>query len=980
MITKLLQGQDGLRVCGWIAVCALATTTLAAQTPAPRIRAEITNAEVSQLKASQQPFGATQFDAGRMPSDARLNGISIVFNRTAAQQADLEALLAAQQDPNSPFYHQWLSPDQFGARFGMAQADIDKVQLWLQQQGFSIDSVARGRNMIRFSGTVGQVELAFQTQMHYFKTNPETHYAPSTLLSVPAAIAPTIEAVRNLSDFRPRPMHIKPRSAFTSGVSGNVFFAPGDIAVTYDINPLYTSGVDGTGQAIAIVGQSAVQTSDIENFENAAGLPKKDPVMIIVPGSGNSTVVPGGDEGESDLDTEWSGAIAKGATIDFVYTGSNTNFSAFDALAYAIEEKIAPIISISYGACETAVQKAGFSLETTFQQAAAQGQTILAASGDQGSTACSGDTTDGLTTTQEFALAVNYPASSPYVTAVGGTEISSADSTSSNTTYWSSNGTNDVLTSAKIWIPEIVWNDDAPNCGQSNCLSASGGGPSALWSQPSYQTTYFTTTGETNPASGARLVPDVALYSSPGFPGYLFCTSDQSEWNPGSIGVPAQAASCNSGFRDGTSGGQYLTVAGGTSFASPIFAGMLALINQKQEWTGGQGQANIELYKLAANAGTYASAFHDVTSGNNNCTAGSASCGSTTGGYSAGTGYDMATGLGSVDLSALAGLWPASTSTLLATTTTVSAANSAPNTSTNDTITITVAEAGGAGIPTGTANLSIDGGGTTNYNNGGSTTSVTLTANGTATYTANFATAGVHTIIAQYAGDTTHAASTGSVVLTVGGSSSGKGSFTISFNPATLTVSQGSQGTEGMTVTPAGGYTGTINFSYTTSNPTALANLCVFSGTGINSNGSLTVSGSSPVMASVIFDTNASDCVSATGGSLKGRGLHQIPHAGGSLKPSNQAPKKGNPIPAGMAFAGLLVAGFLGRSSRKLRQLACVIALASLGLVLTACGSSSTSSNAPSDPPKGSYTITISGTDSTTSSITAQSQFSLVID
>ena len=195
MITKLLQGQDRLRVCGWITACALATTAMAAQTPAPRIRSEISNVAVSPLKASQQPLGPTQNDAGRMPSDAKLNGMSIVFNRSAAQEADLQALIAAQQDPQSPQYHQWLSPDQFAARFGMAQSDIDKVQTWLQQQGFSVDSVARSRNMIRFSGTVGQVEQAFQTEMHYFNSNGEKHFAPAKLLSVPMAIAPTVAAV-----------------------------------------------------------------------------------------------------------------------------------------------------------------------------------------------------------------------------------------------------------------------------------------------------------------------------------------------------------------------------------------------------------------------------------------------------------------------------------------------------------------------------------------------------------------------------------------------------------------------------------------------------------------------------------------------------------------------------------------------------------------------------------------------------------------
>ena len=899
-----------------------------------------------------------------MPSNATINSMSIVFNRSAAQEADLQALIAAQQDPNSPQYHQWLSPEQFGARFGMAQADLDKVQTWLQQQGFSIDSVARGRNMIRFSGTVGQVNQAFQTQLHYFKSNGETHYAPATLLSVPTAIAPTIAAVRNLSNFRPRPMHISTHRAFTSSQSGNVFFAPGDIAVTYDIGPLYSAGINGTGQSIAIVGQSAVLTSDIEAFENAAGLPVKDPVMVLVPGSGSSTVVSGGDEGESDLDIEWSGAIAKGATIDFVYTGNGGNLNAFDSIAYAIDEKIAPIISVSYGACETALQ--GFSLETQLAQAAAQGQSVLAASGDQGSTACSGDTTNGLTTAQQFAIAVNYPASSPYVTGVGGTEISAANSVSTNSTYWDPQSSSDVLTSAKTYIPEIVWNDDSTQYG----LGASGGGASTLFARPSWQT------GVPGIPSGSkRLVPDVSLYASAGYPGYLFCTSDMSDWN--TTTAPLQQASCNSAFRDSATGD--LTVAGGTSFATPIFAGMLALINQKRNWTDGQGLANPTLYTLAA-GGNYSSLFHDVTSGNNNCTAGSTYCGSTTTGFSAQTGYDEVTGLGSVDLANIAGAWPANATPLNATTTTVSAATTTPTAGANDTITITVAEVSGAAPPTGTVNLSIDGSGTSYGATGSSVTPVTLTANGTVTYTANFSTAGAHTIVAQYAGDAMNAPSTGSVVVTVGGTSSGKGTYTMTFSPATLTVSQGSQGSEGLTITPSGGYTGTVNLTYNTSNNTALANLCVFAGTGTNSSGSITVVNSAAVTGQITIDTNASDCASTTGGALKGRGLHMIPHAKGSLKASNNSPKRSNPVPAGIAFAGLMLAGFLGRSSRKLRQLACVIALASLGLALSACGGGVTSTGGNvANPAKGTYTITFTGQDSVTSTITAQSSFSLVI-
>jgi len=965
MLSMLFSGRGRLRVLGWAGACALAASPVFAQKPAVRIQNDINNSDMTTLKGSRV-LAPQERDAGRMPSDTKLTGVSMVFSRSASQQAALEQLLAAQQDPDSPQFHRWLTPEQFGARFGMARADIEKVQSWLEQQGLTIERVARSQNTIRFSGTVGQLEQAFRTEMHFYNAAGEQHFAPSTALSVPAAMASTIQAIGNLSNFRPRPMHVKTRGAFTSGQSGNNFLAPGDIALTYDINPLYSAGVDGTGQSIAVVGQSAIDPKDIENFQSAAGLQKKDPVMVLVPGSGSSTVV-AGDEGESDLDVEWSGAIARGATINFVYTGSSTNFNAFDSIQYAILEDIGNIISISYGACETAVQNANFSLEDVFQQAAAQGQTILASSGDQGSTACSGDT-NGLTQAQQNALAVNYPASSPYVTGVGGTEISNADSTSS--TYWSSASGSDVLTSAKGYIPEVVWNDNSAQYG----LSASGGGPSALFAKPSWQK------GVSGiPNDGKRDVPDVSLYSSPNLPGYLFCTSDKSDWIGASSSGPAQAASCSKGFRDSTSGGNYLTVAGGTSFAAPIFAGMIALINQKQGWSGGQGLANTTLYKLAAGGSTYHSAFHDITSGNNNCNAGSTFCGSTTGGFKAAIGYDEVTGLGSVDLTNLVSAWPASTSQLLSTITTLAAATTLPNSSSNDPITITVAEAGGSGIPTGKVNLSIDGGGTS-YSNSGSKTSVTLGANGTATYPANFASAGVHTIVAQYAGDATHAPSTGSVVLKVGGTSAGKANFKIALSPSSLTVKRGSQQRETLSLTPSGGYTGTVNLTYATSNDTALANLCVLIGTGLNSDGSVSVSGATPIKGQITVDTNATDCASSntTGGVLKARGLKLIPRSNGSAVVTGKDYPSRSPLPAEIAFAGLLFAGLVGRSSRKLRQLACVIALVSLGLVLSACGG--TSGSTLKDPPKGTYTITFTGTDSANTALTSGGSFTLVID
>lgn len=965
MISLQLSGRGRFRVLGWIVICALAVLPVAAQGPAIRIQNEINSSDTVPLKASRPWAGKAALDAGRMSPDSKLHGVSIIFNRSASQQAELERLLAEQQDPASPQYHHWLSPQEFGARFGMASTDLEKVQSWLEQEGLSVERVSPSRNMIRFSGTVGQIERAFQTEMHYYTTRRGTHFAPSTELSVPAAMAGAVEGVRNLSDFRPRPMHVKSRAAFTSGQSGNSYFAPGDIAITYDIEPLYSAGIDGTGQSIAVVGQSAIKTSDIENFETAAGLPKKDPVIVLVPGSGSSTTV-AGDEGESDLDVEWAGAIAKGATIHFVYTGNDTNFNAFDAIQYAIYQNIGKIVTISYGACETAVKSSNFSLETVLQQAAAQGQTVVASSGDAGSTACYGDS-NGLTQTQQNALAVNYPASSPYVTGVGGTEISLADVTSS--TYWNSSSSgSDILTSAKRYIPELVWNDNSDQYG----LSASGGGASAMFSKPSWQAGVAGI-----PKDGKRDVPDVALYSSPNLPGYLFCTSDTSDWRGANGSAPAQAASCNSGFRDGTSGGNYLTAAGGTSFAAPIFAGMIALLNQKRGWSEGQGLVNTTLYKLAADSSTYSSAFHDVTSGNNDCNAGGTYCGTTTGGFKAGTGYDAVTGLGSVDVTNLADAWPENVAAVVATTTTLNAASASPNANTNDVITITVTGAGGSTTPTGKVDISVDGAGTP-FGSNGSSTSVTLGADGTATYTANFASAGAHTVVAQYEGDAAHAASTGSLTVTVPGTTAPPASFAIATSPSTITIKRGSQQGETLTITPANGYKGTVNLAYATSNSSALAHLCVLVGTGVTSNSSASVNSASAVAEQITIDTNAADCASTpTTGVLKG-GLSMEPRSTPTALAGSNVPKRSKPLSPMIALAGLLITGMLGRRSRKLRHLACVAGLAWLGLALSACGG--TTGTTIQDPPKGTYTITFTGTDSANSALQSQSSFTLVID
>jgi subtilase family serine protease len=958
----------------------------ASSTVRPRIAAEVNANERAQLPNSKLVQAKAQFDAGRLAASTRLQGVSLYFNRTQSQEAALKALLAAQQTPGSAQYHQWLTPEQFASRFGMADADIAKVQGWLEQQGFSVDSTASSKNAIHFSGTVAQIESAFSTEMHNYNIptskGVEKHFAPSTALSVPSALAGVVLGVRNLDDFRPK-SHIvvnktrRPKPAFTQSGTGYIFFAPGDISLEYDVAPVYKAGFTGAGQSIAIVGQSQIVLTDIEAFQNAAGLTVKDPTTYLVENSGSATTF-SGDETESDLDLEWSGALAPGAAINLVFTGNGTNYGAFDAILYAIDKKIGTIISTSYGNCEpelagTELATGGATittLESAFEQAAVQGQTVLSAAGDDGSTDCFTGSTggDNPPVAEQEELSVDYPASSAYVTGVGGTEISQANAAyeTPGSAFWESAGGSDVISSLLQYVPEQAWNEDENFClyylnqgDGGSPICAGGGGASSLFNKPSWQA------GVPGiPTDGKRDVPDVSLNAAIYNPGYLFCSSDTSDWQSG------QQSSCTSGFEDSAT--EDLTVAGGTSFATPIFAGMVALINQQQGYTTGQGLINPALYQLASNTTTYASAFHDIKVGDNECDAGSTYCSGTIG-FTAGAGYDQATGLGSVDLSSLASAWPASTGpSLIGTTTTVSASNTAPTINTSDTFTITVTPSSGSGVPSGTVSITVD---------SGTPVTGTLTANGTYTYTTSFTTSGAHQVVASYSGDSTYAASTGSVTVNVPVPVSGTGTFKLT--ATNVTVAQGSQGSSTITVTPAGGYTGTVELTFDTSNDNALQNLCVgFANQLSNGDGSVAISNATmPATTQLTFDTNAADCA----GDAVGRtGKHQL-RARHQVSAGNTPGGKGGlkTTSAELALAGLLLVGFLGRSSResgrKLRGLACLLLLTAAGMAMSACGGSN--SNTVADPPKGTYTVTVTGQDTTSASIPiATTTFTFTID
>ena len=302
--------------------------------PQARITAPIDDTSRVTLPGSHPPRALPADDIGAVPATLQLNGITLVFSRSAAQQAALDALVAAQQNPASPLYHQWITPDQYASQFGAAPSDIATAEAWLERQGFSVDSVSRSRNRIFFSGTAAQVAASFGAPLHFYLTPgtagqaAATHFAPSADLSVPAALASSVLAIGNLSSFHPRP-HLAVRRApvadFTSSQTGNHYLTPADVATIYDVTPAYNSGYTGSNQSIAVIGQSAVNLADIANFQNAVGISAKMPIPILVPNSGTAHIYATGDEAESDLDLEYSSTMAKGAQVYFVYTGNSNS-------------------------------------------------------------------------------------------------------------------------------------------------------------------------------------------------------------------------------------------------------------------------------------------------------------------------------------------------------------------------------------------------------------------------------------------------------------------------------------------------------------------------------------------------------------------------------------------------------------------------------------------------------------------------------
>ena len=845
----------------------------AAQNTPPLITQKIDESRLVVLAGNTRPEAKPANDRGAVPHDLVLEHMLLQLKRSPEQERQLEALIDDLHNPHSANFHHWLTPAEFGERSGLAEQDLDTITSWLASHGFEVNVIYPSRVLIDFSGTAGQVMAAFHTEIHQLEVDGTPHIANMREPQIPAALAPAITGIVSLHDFRPHPM-MTPRRQYTFAGTGGTEYAlvPGDLATIYNFNPAFSAGITGQGQTIALIEDTDLySTSDWTTFRSTFGLSGYSGSLSQThpapPSGTNNCGAPGvnADDGEAILDAEYADAAAPGAAIQMAACAdTQTTFGGLIAIQNLVSSATPPaIMSVSYGECETlngAAANAAF--YSTYQQAAAEGTSVYVAAGDSGAASC-----DQNQTAASHGITVSGMASTPYDVAVGGTDFSDTSS-NTNSTYWNS-GNTPTYASARSYVPEIPWNascagtiiatyegypTSGPNSfcnyaggflaiitGTANTIAGSGGpsgcatgvpsvngvvsGSCAGYPKPPWQMV------PGNPSDNVRDLPDVSLFAANGIWGhfYIFCFSDTANGGAACSGAP-------SGW----------TGAGGTSFASPIMAGVQALINQK---TGSlQGNPNPTFYSLAAtqfNGAGSASCnsslgngvanncvFYDVTLGdmavecttNNNCYdsadgEGVLSTSNSTRQPAYGTthGWDFATGIGTINVANLLNAWPGSAPlpdfSLSASPSSVTVVQGGAA----GTSTITISPSNGfkggvmlsvtAGLPSGvTATF------TPNPAIGSSTLS--LTASGTA------AIGTVSLTITGTSGSLTHATS---VSLTVNAAVPAP-DFSLSASPASLAIAQGGAGgNTTITVNPANGFSASVGLSVTSVLPSGVS-------------------------------------------------------------------------------------------------------------------------------------------------------------
>ncbi len=844
----------------WVAV-ACAQVHLPA--PQSRIVQVVDDSRRITLTGNTHPLARAEFDQGGLADETTLRRMQLVLQRSAQQEETLKQLLDQQQDTSSSAFHQWLTPEAFGAEFGPSDRDLSALTSWLSAHGFANIQVNAGRTLVEFSGTAGTVRSAFHTQMHGYNVGGEQHFANAADPQIPAALAPVVAGIASLDNFQHKPASRKtgrfrrdsttnlitrlddqtnararpqatllspnnsaqPNFTVSSGDSSLYGVTPYDFATIYNVLPLWNAStpIDGTGQTIAIVGETDINPADFVNFRKLFNLPIGDTntptgtQYLNIIHNGPSPGV-GSDESEADIDTQWSAAVAKGATIDYVVSESTEVTQGTDLSAiYIVDNNLAPVMSFSYGQCELFLGTSGNAFfNNLWQQAAAQGITVLVASGDSGAAGCDGDNSSYAIN----GLAVNGLSSTPYNTAVGGTDFYMPNG---GTMYWSSANNPTTQASAKGYIPETPWNDTCTNTvfstlsifsgetseqicnstiainngfvavagaggGASSCVQSGGSSLNSCkggYAKPSWQS------GTGVPTDGVRDVPDVSLFASNGFFNAFYIVCQQSSNTDG------QACNVTAPAYD-------FVGYGGTSVSAPAFAGIMSLINQK---TGSRvGNANYVFYNLAnrqstsgttCNAATGAPAasciFNDIATDtiSQPCLKGTPNCTITNptdrygvlAGWGSTAGYDLASGLGSVNAANLVNNWGSSTFRSTATSLSLSPLMITHGSPVIATVKVTAT----TGTPTG--NISINA-----LAANGSSGNGTLTGGAFSAPLSGFP-GGFYSVQAHYAGDGTFAASdSNAVALTVNPEASSTKLQLLLVNPSSGAVSSVSGG------------------------------------------------------------------------------------------------------------------------------------------------------------------------------------------
>jgi len=703
----------------------LSQTAVPARTGRPLITERIDEAKLQRLAGNTRSEATAQNDLGVVPDNLAMEHMMLQLKRSPQQEQALAQTIEDLHNPKSANFHKWMTAEQFGQTYGAAQQDADTVAAWLKGRGFTVNAVYPGGMVIDFSGTASQVRDAFHAEIHALNVNGERHIANVSDPAIPAALAPAVSGVISMHDFRPHAMAKSHRNySFASGGYNYEAVTPGDLATIYNLQPLFDAGNTGQGQTIAVIEDAELYSSkDWDTFRSTFGLTQysSGSLTTVHPAAGNGVnncLTPGlasGDDGEAILDAEWASAAAPGAAIQVATCASTrATFGGLIALVNLVNSANPPsIISISYGECEAgngAAANAAFN--QVYQQAVAEGISVFVAAGDEGAASC-----DAGATGATHGIGVSAWASTPYNVAVGGTDFGDSYA-GTNATYWSSTNSS-TYASALSYIPEVPWNDSCASSLLANLLgfsstygagglcastlarqdglqtvAAGSGGPSGCatgtpsssgvvsgtcqgYAKPSWQSGLAGM-----PNDGVRDIPDVSLFAGSGLVGhfYVFCWSDVRNGGASCAGDPSTWAG-----------------AGGTSFASPIVAGIQALVNQK---TGSaQGNPNYTYYALAAGSGAVCESasgdspgssciFHNVTQGDidvncggsQNCFGATATSGGSGGrrGFAApsvngalsvsdqtyspafGTaaGWNFATGIGTINAFNLVNNWP----------------------------------------------------------------------------------------------------------------------------------------------------------------------------------------------------------------------------------------------------------------------------------------------------------------------------------